>query len=254
MHNLSVEGLSKSYLIDGHPLLVLRDISLQVTQGEFISIVGPSGCGKSTLLRLIAGLDSEFDGSIRFQGKPVRGTSLERGLVFQDHRLFPWMTVAQNVRLAMRNTGLGAQEQSRRVQEHLELVHLSDFANAYPQQLSGGMAQRAALARALVNKPQLLLLDEPLGALDALTRVRVREELARIWLHEGVTMIMVTHDVDEAVQLSDRVVVMDARPGTIRHVVDIPVAHPREHSHPVLQETRERLLRELMSTTDPHSR
>jgi len=253
MHNLSIEDLAKDYSIDGRTLPVLRDISLQVRPGEFLSIVGPSGCGKSTLLRLIAGLDREFSGSIRFQGEPVLGTSLERGLVFQDHRLFPWMTVAQNVALAMRNSGLSAAEQSGRVEAHLELVRLSDFAKAYPQQLSGGMAQRAALARALVNKPKLLLLDEPLGALDALTRVRVREELARIWMHEGTTMIMVTHDVDEAVQLSDRVVVMDARPGRIRHVLEVPVAHPREHANPLLQQIRESLLSELMNTTGPRA-
>lgn len=251
MHNLVIEGLSKDYSVEGRALPVLRDISLQVKPGEFVCIVGPSGCGKSTLLRLIAGLDLQFTGAIRFEGEPVRGTSLERGLVFQDHRLFPWMTVAQNVALAMRNSGLSAQEQATRVVGHLSLVGLSDFSQAYPQQLSGGMAQRAALARALVNKPKLLLLDEPLGALDALTRMRVRDELARIWMHEGTTMIMVTHDVEEAVQLSDRVVVMDARPGRIRHILDIPVAHPREHAHPVLQRIREDLLRELMSTTDP---
>ncbi len=238
MHNLTIEGLSKNYEIDGRSFPVLRDISLQVNPGEFVSIVGPSGCGKSTLLRLIAGLDLEFSGAIRFEGAPVRGTSLQRGLVFQDHRLFPWMTVAENVALAMRNSGLSAKEQRDRVESHLALVRLSEFANAYPRQLSGGMAQRAALARALVNKPKLLLLDEPLGALDALTRVRVREELARIWMHEGSTMIMVTHDVDEAVQLSDRIVVMDAKPGRIRHVLDVPIGHPREHAHPELQRIR----------------
>jgi len=250
MHNLEIDGLSKSYTIDGRSFPVLRDISLQIEPGEFVSIVGPSGCGKSTLLRLVAGLDMEFEGTIRFQGAPVVGTSLERGLVFQDHRLFPWMTVAENVALALRNSRLSKAEKQRRVAEHLDLVRLGDFANAYPQQLSGGMAQRAALARALVNKPKLLLLDEPLGALDALTRVRVRDELARIWMHEGTTMVMVTHDVDEAVQLSNRVVVMDARPGRIRHVLDVPVPHPREHANPVLQKLREELLSELMSTPD----
>ncbi|QJP11890.1 ABC transporter ATP-binding protein [Pseudomonas multiresinivorans] len=243
---LAIQGLSKAYAIDGRSLPVLENISLDVRPGEFVSIVGASGCGKSSLLRLIVGLENDYSGRILLDGQTMNGTSLERGIVFQDHRLFPWKTVEQNVALALKNQKLSRAEKRERVAEHLELVGLTGFEQAYPHQLSGGMAQRAAIARALITQPKVLLLDEPFGALDALTRVRLQHELQRIWVQQRSTMIMVTHDVEEALYLGDRVVVMDARPGRIRHEVRVDLPHPRERGEPVLTKLKEELLAELM--------
>ena len=242
---LEIRGLNKSYRIDGKPLQVLRDIDLQVLPGEFVCIVGASGCGKSSLLRLIVGLEEDYEGRIHLDGEPVRGTSLDRGLVFQDHRLFPWKTVEQNVALALKNQRLDKREKAERVAEHLALVGLQGFEQAYPHQLSGGMAQRAAIARALITRPKLLLLDEPFGALDALTRIHLQGELQRIWMGQRSSMIMVTHDVEEALYLGDRVIVMDPRPGRIRHEIRVDLPHPRERHSARLQKLRDELLAEL---------
>jgi len=244
--NLLVRGLSKSFVIDRKPLKVLQDIDLGFAPGEFVSIVGRSGCGKSTLLRLIAGLDAGYEGEISLDGEPIRSTSLDRGLIFQDPSLLPWMTVRQNVAFALINHKLSREEKAARVAEHIRLVGLAGFEQAYPKELSGGMAQRAAIARALVSKPKVLLLDEPLGALDALTRVQLQAELQRIWLQQKTTMIMVTHDVEEAVYLGDRVVIMDPRPGRIRRIVDVPFAHPRDRASPELHAIRDAVLADLM--------
>jgi ABC-type nitrate/sulfonate/bicarbonate transport system ATPase subunit len=203
---------------------------LTIAPGEFVSIVGLSGCGKSTLLRLLIGLDREYEGEIRVGGQPVVGPSLDRGIVFQEHRLFPWLTVRDNVGLGLENSSLTPAEKEKAVREHIALVGLEGFEGVYPHQLSGGMAQRAAIARALVNRPSILLLDEPFGALDALTRSNLQQELRRIWQAEKISMVLVTHDVDEAVFLGDRVVVLEPRPGRIERIVDVPVAHPRDRS------------------------
>ena len=226
-------------------MLVLNDIDLTIAPGEFVSIVGPSGCGKSTLLRLIVGLDEDYQGEILLDGERIVSTSLDRGIVFQDHRLLPWMTVEENVALALKNTALSAARRREIVTEHLELVRLQGFEKAYPRQLSGGMAQRAAIARALVNRPKVLLLDEPLGALDALTRLHLQRELQRIWIQHRTTVLMVTHDVEEAVYLSNRVVVMDANPGRIRRVVSVPLAHPRERDSQALRRIKDEILADL---------
>jgi ABC-type nitrate/sulfonate/bicarbonate transport system ATPase subunit len=243
---LEIRGLGKQYLIDGEPLTVLQDINLHVHPGEFVSIVGASGCGKSSLLRLIVGLEAQYSGDILLDGQRIESTSLERGIVFQDHRLFPWKTVEQNIAMALKNHKLPKAEKDRLVAEHIELVNLEGFENAYPHQLSGGMAQRAAIARALINKPKILLLDEPFGALDALTRIRLQHELQRIWVQQRSTMIMVTHDVEEALYLGDRVIVMDARPGRIKHEVKVDLPHPRERNSPLLQQLKNQLLGELV--------
>ena len=243
---LDIRGLNKSYRIEGQPLPVLHDINLKVRPGEFVSILGASGCGKSTLLRLLVGLEADYQGEILLDGKPVVGTSLERGIVFQDHRLFPWMTLSQNIALALKNHPLSPAEKQRLVSEHIALVNLEGFENAYPHQLSGGMAQRAAIARALINQPKVLLLDEPLGALDALTRVRLQHELQRIWVQQRCTVIMVTHDIEEALYLGDRVIVMDAHPGRIKHEIRVDLPHPRDRACGVLQGYKERLLEELV--------
>ncbi|MBA1201046.1 ABC transporter ATP-binding protein [Pseudomonas capeferrum] len=243
---LTICGLSKTYALKGRPVKVLKDIDLNIRPGEFVSILGASGCGKSTLLRLIVGLDQDYQGQILLDQQPVRGPGLERGIVFQDHRLFPWMTLQQNIALALKNHVMPAAQKDRLVAEHIDLVGLRGFELAYPHQLSGGMAQRAAIARALVNKPKVLLLDEPLGALDALTRVRLQQELQRIWIQERCTVIMVTHDIDEALYLGDRVIVMDANPGTIREDLPIDLPHPRERDSALLQGYKQRLLGELV--------
>ncbi|WP_380872011.1 sulfonate ABC transporter ATP-binding protein [Sphingomonas sp. DBB INV C78] len=248
---LRISSLSKSFTIDGKPLPVLDGIDLTLRPGEFVSIVGASGCGKSTLLRLIVGLDTDYSGEIKLDGHRIATTSLDRGIVFQDHRLFPWMTLEENVGLALLNTDIPKDRRAQIVSDHIALVNLSGFEKAYPHQLSGGMAQRAAIARALVTAPKLLLLDEPLGALDALTRVHVQKELQRIWMQQRSTMLMVTHDVEEALYLGDRVIIMSPNPGRIRRIVDVDLPHPRDRSSPILHRLRDEILAELTGAPDP---
>src|SRR6188768_709222 len=219
---IDIRDVSKQYTVKNEVLPVLERLSLTINPGEFLSIVGASGCGKSTLLRLLVGLDREYQGEIQVGGQRVTGTNLDRGIVFQEHRLFPWLTIEQNVGLGLENSPWDAAKKKQAIKEHIELVGLTGFESAYPHQLSGGMAQRAAIARGLVNEPRILLLDEPLGALDALTRLKVRTELERIWLKHRSTMIMVTHDVAEAVHLASRVIVMSANPGRIASIVPVP--------------------------------
>jgi sulfonate transport system ATP-binding protein len=214
-------------------------------------VLGSSGCGKSTLLRLIAGLDTDYSGEIVVAGERVRDTSLERGIVFQDHRLFPWLTASQNILAALRNAPLSSQQKREAVAEHIALVGLNGFENAYPHQLSGGMAQRVAIARGLVNRPRVLLLDEPFGALDALTRGRLQNELQRIWEHERITMILVTHDVDEALYLGDRVVTMAPRPGRIKRIVEVGLPRPRERHDPRLIRLRDEVLADFADHSEP---
>jgi sulfonate transport system ATP-binding protein len=245
---LDILHVSKHYEQHGTTLAVLDELSLHVRAGEFVSIVGASGCGKSTLLRLIAGLDTDYSGDIRVGGERVRDTSLQRGIVFQDHRLFPWLTVAQNVAAALRNARLDKHAKRRAVDQHLALVGLEEFAQAYPHQLSGGMAQRVAIARGLVNRPRLLLLDEPFGALDAQTRTRMQNELLRIWEQERITTILVTHDVEEAIYLGDRVVTMAARPGRIERIVDIDLPRPRRRDSAEFVRLREAVLADFSET------
>lgn len=239
---LEIDRVSKSFRVARRSIEVLRDISLQVRAGEFVAIVGASGCGKSTLLRLILGLDTRYEGEIRLHGERVRKPGLDRGMVFQEHRLLPWLTAAGNVAAALRRSGLPAAERGRLVTEHLALVGLDQFADAWPSQLSGGMSQRVAIARALVNRPRFLLLDEPLGALDALTRLRLQDELGRIVRADGSTVLLVTHDVDEAVFLANRIVVLEANPGRIAHVVDVDLGPQRDRSAPAFVRLRDEML------------
>lgn len=248
---LEIKALNKQYQIRGEALPVLENISLSVKPGEFVSIVGSSGCGKSTLLRLIIGLEDDYQGELLLDGSRIVGTSLERGIVFQEHRLFPWLTVEQNIGIGLlNNTRLTDEEKRKSVREHIELVGLKDFANAYPSQLSGGMSQRVAIARALVNRPEVLLLDEPFGALDAFTRAYLQKELQRIWEKEGITMILVTHDVEEAVYLGDRVVVMQPRPGRIKRIVDVPLPRERNRASAAFTAVKEEVLNEFSDTSD----
>lgn len=243
--HLTLQHVHKQFEQKQQVLPVLEDINLDIKRGEFVSIVGSSGCGKSTLLRLIAGLDQDFQGHLLLNGEAIRGPSLKRGIVFQEHRLLPWLNVRENIRLALNSSGLTKAEQNRLIDEHIQLVGLAGFENAYPHQLSGGMSQRVAIARGLVNRPDILLLDEPFSALDAITRHHLQQELQRIWQSEGITMILVTHDIEEAVFLGDRVVIMAPRPGRIQRILDVPLQHPRDYTSAELNSLKVAALREF---------
>jgi ABC-type nitrate/sulfonate/bicarbonate transport system ATPase subunit len=207
----------------------LDQVTLSVAAGELVSLVGPSGCGKSTLLRLIAGLDHPDAGELWVGAERITAPSAERGLVFQDPNLFPWLTVRHNIESGLIARGV-LHEKRAEVDEFMRLVGLETFAGAYPHHLSGGMAQRVALARALINHPKVLLLDEPLGALDAFTRMRMQDEVLRLWKSRGTTMLLVTHDIDEAIYMSDRIVLMTPRPGCIERTIPIDLPRPRQRS------------------------
>jgi ABC-type nitrate/sulfonate/bicarbonate transport system ATPase subunit len=207
--------------------LALNDVSLTVKAGELVCIVGPSGCGKSTLLRIIAGLTGPTSGEVFLGAEPITAPSAERGLVFQDPSLFPWLTVRRNIESGLVARGVLRQMRAE-VDEFMRLVGLEAFANSFPHHLSGGMAQRVALARALINRPRVLLLDEPLGALDAFTRMRMQDEVLRLWRARGTTMLFVTHDIDEAIYMSDRIVIMTQRPGRIEQILPIELERPRD--------------------------
>ena len=225
-------------------MVALNDVNVTIKAGEFISLIGPSGCGKSTFLRLVAGLARPDGGSLLLDDAPITGPGYERGLVFQDPTLFPWLTIYDNIAfgLKVRNT---YHDKKREVQDFIRLVGLEGFEKAYPHQLSGGMAQRAALARALVNHPKVLLLDEPFGALDAFTRMNMQDELLKIWEERGTTMIMVTHDVDEAIYLSDRIIVMTPRPAKIESIINVEIGRPRSRDLPDFLRLRAKILQIL---------
>ena len=239
---IDISGVTKRFTVGGNRLTALQEIDLAIAPGEFVTIVGTSGCGKSTLLRLIAGLDSASSGRIAHDGVPVSGPELSRGLVFQEPRLFPWLTVADNIATALATAKLSREAKRAAVATHLTLVGLRGFEDAWPYQLSGGMAQRAAIARGLINRPGVLLLDEPFGALDALTRARLQDELLGIWARERTTMVLVTHDVEEAVYLGDRVVVMSPRPGRIKDVFGVALDRPRDRAAPEFAQLRRNVL------------
>lgn len=247
---LSIRNVSKQYAVESNSIPVLDNITLTVTRGEFVSIVGPSGCGKSTLLRLIIGLEQDYRGEILLDGEKITGPSLKRGIVFQEPRLFPWLTVEANIGLGLETAPMSDAEKRRAIREHIDLVGLQSFERVYPYQLSGGMAQRAAIARALVNRPDILLLDEPLGALDAFTRSSLQNELQRIWRQGGITMILVTHDIEEAVYLGDKVVVMHPRPGRIQKVIPTLLPHPRHKLSPEFVKLKEEVFIALTSGTE----
>jgi NitT/TauT family transport system ATP-binding protein len=238
---LDVRGVSHEFNLGGRRLPVLEGIDLNVAAGEFVAVLGPSGCGKSTLLRLLAGLEPPTRGTLLVNGAPIVGPDPSRILVFQDPTLFPWRTVWKNVAVGLEARGL-LPAQRHRIGRALELVRLEKFADAYPHQLSGGMAQRAALARALVNDPHLLLLDEPLGKLDSLTRLAMQNELLSLWQTVGFTAVLVTHDVEEALLLSDRVIVLSDRPARIVAEFAVTQPQPRRRDDPVLVRMRQTIL------------
>lgn len=238
---LDVVGVTQAFRSGRRDLPVLDDVSVSARPGEFIALVGPSGSGKSTLLRLLAGLDRPLFGKVYVDGVPVRKPDPDRALVFQDPTLFPWRTVRQNVAVGPQARGELAGSQDR-IDEALRLVNLTDFADAWPAQLSGGMAQRAALARALVGDPSVLLLDEPLGKLDALTRCVLQGELASLWEQRRFTAVLVTHDVSEAILLVDRIVVFSPRPAQVRSVIEVGLERPRDQSDTAFVELRSTIL------------
>lgn len=223
---LTIKNVNKSFEVNGEKINVLNDINLDIKEGEFVVLVGHSGCGKSTLLKIIAGLEKNDTGLVAAGRQEITEPSADRGMIFQEHRLFPWMSIERNVQLGLK--GLAREEKKKLSDQYLELVKLSEFKKAYPRQLSGGMSQRAAIARALATQPKILLLDEPFGALDALTKIELQEELLKIRSRCGNTMIMVTHDIEEAIFLADRIVVMSARPGRIRDVIQVELGKYRD--------------------------
>ena len=225
------------------PMRALEPIDLEVRDGELVCLLGPSGCGKSTFLQIVAGFIKPTGGSVMIDGTPVTGPDRKRIFVFQERGVFPWLTVSENIAFGLGDLSKG--ERAKRVTAHVELVGLEGFERAYPHELSGGMKQRVEVARALAVDPDMLFLDEPFGALDSMTRLTMRSELLRIWQAAKKTILFVTHDVEESVQLADRVVVMSARPGAIRKIVDIDIPRPRDLSSPRYLELRDGILAEI---------
>jgi sulfonate transport system ATP-binding protein len=242
---VAFRNVHKFFELNGARLHAVNGFDLEIAEGEFVAIVGGSGCGKSTLLRLLVGLDRADQGEILIDGRLLSGIGSDRGIVFQEHRLFPWLTVEQNIALGLINDQLPKAEFDASIADHIALVGLRGFEKALPHQLSGGMAQRVAIARGLVASPRILMLDEPFAALDALTRHQMEDELHRIGAARRVTTVLVTHDVEEAIYLADRVVVMTPRPGTIKDVVAVDLPRPRDRTAPPFLELRKAILRLL---------
>ncbi len=258
---LEMNGISKTFETREQSVLALDDVSISLAENEFVTLVGTSGCGKSTLLSIAAGLQDASAGEVLVDGQPVSGPGRDRGVVFQSYTLFPWLSALENVEFALRGETLSSDERREQAMEHLKLVGLEDFANRHPNQLSGGMQQRVAIARALSYRPEILLMDEPFGALDALTRQLMQELLTKIWEQHKLTVLFVTHDVEEAVYISDRVLVMTNRPGRIKKEVKVDLPRPRSYEMvgspefgelyaEVLESIREESL-EIAQITDP---
>ena len=238
-----IRNLSKTFQANGHAIDVLQNIQLDVRDGELVCILGPSGCGKSTLLNIVGGFLPPSGGEVTIDGSPVREPDPRRIFVFQERGVFPWLTVEGNIGFGL--SGLRAEDKSERIAHYVKLVGLDGFENAYPQELSGGMKQRVEVARALAVNPDVLYLDEPFGALDSITRLVMRSELLRIWEAEKKTILFVTHDIEESCQLADRIVVLSARPGSIRRVVEVDMPHPRDLSSPRYLALRDSILAEI---------
>ncbi|MBU0944136.1 MAG: ABC transporter ATP-binding protein [Proteobacteria bacterium] len=241
---LEAENISKIFPTEQGDITALADISFKAYRREFLSVIGPSGCGKSTLIRILSGLESASEGQVLLDGKPVDQPGPERGMVFQGYTLFPWLTVKKNVMFGLEVAGKSQTQARAEALQWIEMVGLEEFVDHYPAQLSGGMKQRVAIARALANQPRVLLMDEPFGALDAQTRARMQSYLMQIWRNVDITIIFITHDLDEAVYLSDRVLVLNANPGTVQEMIEVPVAQPRspkQHLNPEFLATKEHI-------------
>lgn len=240
--SIKISGVDRVYTdTDGVSVEALRGIDLDIREGEFISLIGPSGCGKTTLLRLIAGLDKPQAGELTIDGSKIKGVGPERGYVFQQGSLFPWLDIEKNISYGLRARGV-LKTKKEKVGEYISMVGLDGFEKSYPHQISGGMAQRVAIARALINEPKALLLDEPMGALDSFTRSDLQDKLLELWKKEGTTMILVTHDIDEAIYLSDRIVIMTPRPGKISKIIDVNLPRPRHRGGVEFLEMRRQIL------------
>lgn len=247
MGRVSVKNVSRIFTKkeDGAGTEALRNVSFDVKDGEFICILGPSGCGKTTLLRIIAGLEVLTSGEITLNEEPITGPDPKRGMVFQQYSLFPWRTILDNITFGLEMQGIKKAEARKQVEKYINLVGLEQFKNSYPYELSGGMQQRAAIARALANEPEVLLMDEPFGALDAQTRNTLQDELLKIWEKRHVTVLFVTHSVDEAVFLSDRIVIMTSRPGKVREIVNVELPRPRQRTGAEANRLRDYVLKVL---------
>jgi NitT/TauT family transport system ATP-binding protein len=245
---LEVKGLSKTFESHHGPVLALNDIHFKAHRREFVCVIGPSGCGKSTLIRILAGLDSPTTGEVLLDGKEVHGPGPDRGMVFQGYTLFPWRTVKKNVMFGLEMAGKGGIGAEREAMQWIDLVGLGKFADSYPAQLSGGMKQRVAIARALANQPRILLMDEPFGALDAQTRAKMQNYLMEIWRNIDITIVFITHDLDEAVYLADRILVLKAHPGEVHELIEVPVPQPRSPDQSISPEflATKRRLEELI--------
>jgi len=242
---VTIRDLSKSFSLGGRQLAVLRSLNLDIRSGECLVIVGASGSGKTTLLRILAGLERADAGAVAIDGTEIEGVGEQRAVIFQEPRLLPWLTVLGNVAFGLEVRGVPKAEAEKRARFYIALVGLAEFSDAYPWQLSGGMAQRVGIARALTVQPEILLLDEPLGALDAMTKISMQEELARIWSEENVTMVVVTHDLEEAIYLADRVLILPKEKGGAARLIDIDLPRPRDRSEGRFVRYREELLREF---------
>ena len=241
---LEVRDLGKRFATPTGEHVALDGVSFKTHRREFVCVIGPSGCGKSTLIRILAGLDEQSRGDVLIDGKPAHGPGADRGMVFQGYTLFPWLTVKKNVMFGLRMNGNGRTTAEREALQWLDLVGLTKFADAYPHQLSGGMKQRVAIARALANRPRILLMDEPFGALDAQTRAKMQTHLLDIWRNIDITILFITHDLDEAIFLADRILVLKANPGQVQELIEVPVPRPRSYSQftsPEFLATRARL-------------
>ncbi len=254
---LEVRDLTRVFpTAKGGEVTALRGLNFHVHRRELMCILGPSGCGKSTLIRLLAGLDEPSSGEVRLDGKPAVGPSPDRGMVFQGYTLFPWLTVKRNVMFGLRMGGMESDEASREALQWLDLVGLAKFKDAYPHQLSGGMKQRVAIARALANNPRILLMDEPFGALDAQTRAQMQTHLLEIWRNVDVTILFITHDLDEAIYLADRILVLKAHPGEVQELIEVSVPrprHPAQSNSPEFLATKRRLEELIHPRAEPTS-
>jgi NitT/TauT family transport system ATP-binding protein len=250
--HIQVTGVSKRFPIPGGEFVALKEIDLAITKGEFVCLLGPSGCGKSTLLNAVAGFSIPTAGQITVDGKLITAPGPDRGMVFQEYALFPWMTVAQNVAFGLEIKGMARADINARVSELLVMLKLGDFRDRFPKDLSGGMRQRVAIARVLALDPPVLLMDEPFGALDSLTRRSLQDELLRIWAQMKKTIIFVTHSIEESIYLADRIVVMTYRPGTIKADIDVAMPRPRDSATPAFNDLKRQLATLVMEEQNRH--
>lgn len=241
-YGVDILHVTKVYQEGQKEVTALENINVSIEEGSFTSIIGSSGCGKSTLLRIIGGLDTDYQGRVLVGGKPVAGPGRDKGFIFQDHRLLPWMTVLENIQFSLPKE---RKQDLDWIRHNLQLVGLEGFENALPRQLSGGMAQRAAIARALANEPKILLLDEPFSALDAITKIHLQDEMLRLWQKAKITMIIVTHDIDEAIYLGQQVIVMTPRPGRIKKIASIRLGTPRQRTGTLFTEAKAEIYKEF---------